>query len=59
MENINDNKFAKLSTSELKEIKGGFPSWNVIHNTVDACGGTLNQRFNWFGLHGTDDITHD
>ncbi len=62
MERINDKKFSPLNKEDMALIIGGaWYNWNQYNTTFndDECGGTLTQRLNWWGLHGTDDITPD
>lgn len=60
MERIDEKKFLPLNEEEMALIIGGeWYSWNKYNTTYDECGGSLTQRLNWWGLHGTDDCTPD
>ncbi len=53
------SKFKKLTNSQMNQIEGG--GWNVWKDTgvSDDCGNSYEQRYNWFGLHGTSDTRLD
>lgn len=63
MEKLNSfNSEHALSLSEMKEIVGGLPLWDKekVESIVDHGDGTtttVSRRYNWFGLHGTDDTS--
>jgi bacteriocin-like protein len=55
MEKLNNCLFQSMDEKEMNKIYGG-GIWSTWKDQGHCCGTkTLQQRFNWFGLHGTDD----
>jgi hypothetical protein len=57
MEELNNIKFQPMEETEMDQIYGGgiWSSWKKVEGGHCCNGQTLEQRYNWFGLHGTDD----
>jgi hypothetical protein len=58
MESLRLNKFENISKEDMDKIKGG--TWNVYKGTgvtrfSDGNTQERMQRYNFFGLHGTND----
>ncbi len=60
MEKIKDFQNQELSDIEMDNIQGGlsWSKWEQI-SSDGVPGFTIEQRFNWFGLHGTTETRQD